>query len=261
MSFEMAMLMNWLLVAAGLLASDTFSGFFDDLFDSSDAQDTPPEDEEIVPLGDNLGLGDGDDTYVGTDHSDTVLGQAGNDFIDGAIGDDTLEGNIGDDTLVGGAGADVLSGGGDTDTIFGGDGNDVLASDRADSDAEWSRGDVETIDGGEGDDKLFFSSEDIATGGGGADSFGLIETGEGAARVTDFDASEDDVTIYVDGLDEAEEPPALSYVTDEDANTTTVALDGEPSLVFDGVFTPEELSVSLADTDNIDFEGKPTAIN
>ena len=255
MSFEMAMLMNWLLVAAGLLASDTFSGLFDDLFKSDDASDAVPEEEVIEPLGDNLGLGDGDDTYLGTDQGDFVLGQAGEDVIDGAAGDDTLEGNIGDDTLMGGAGADILSGGGDSDSISGGDGNDVLSSDRVDSDADWTRGDVERLDGGAGDDKLFFSSEDIATGGAGADTFGMIETDEGAARITDFDAAEDDVTIYVDGLAEAETPPILSYSTDEEADTTTVSLDGEASLVFDGVFTPEELNVSLADPDDIDFTG------
>ena len=257
MSFELAMLMNWLMVAAGLLASDSFSGLFDDLFKSNDADDVVPENEEIEPLGDSLGLGDGDESYLGTDEGDFVLGQAGNDLIDGGAGDDTLEGNTGNDTLIGGAGADILSGGGGKDSISGGEGNDVLSSDRADSEADWTRGDVEHLDGGEGDDKLFFSSEDVATGGAGADTFGMIETGEGAAHITDFDAAEDDVTIYVDGLSEAELPPILSYTTDDEADTTTVSLDGEASLIFDGVFTPEELNVSLADPDDIDFMGKP----
>ena len=257
MGYEMAMLMNWLLVAAGLLASDMFSGLFDDLFKSDDAIEVTPEDEEIEPLGDNLGLGDGNDSYLGTDEGDFVLGQAGNDVIDGAAGNDTLEGNTGNDSLTGGAGADILSGGGDSDKISGGDGNDVLSSDRADSDADWTRGDVEHLFGGDGDDKLFFSSEDIATGGVGADNFGLVETGEGAARITDFDAIDDDVTIYVDGLSEAEAPPILSYTTDVDADTTTVSLDGEASLIFEGIFTPEELNVSLADPDDMDFTGNP----
>ena len=83
--------------------------------------------------------------------------------------------------------------------------------------------------------------------------FGKIETGEGAARITDFDADEDEVTIYMDGLSEAETPPILSYATDEDADTTTVSLDGEASLVFNGIFTPEELNVALADLHDIDF--------
>jgi hypothetical protein len=34
-------------------------------------------------------------------------------------------------------------------------------------------------------------------------------------------------------------------------------LDGTPTLVFDGVFTPEQLAVTLADTDSIDFSTAP----
>ncbi|WP_093994932.1 hypothetical protein [Octadecabacter ascidiaceicola] len=85
----------------------------------------------------------------------------------------------------------------------------------------------------------------------------MIETGEGAARTTDFDAAEDDVTIYVDGLNDAETSPVLSYATDEEASTTTVSLDGAESLVFDGLFTPEELNIALVDPDDIDFAAIP----
>ncbi|SMX31664.1 calcium-binding protein [Octadecabacter ascidiaceicola] len=106
MSYELAMLTNWLMVGAGLLASDTFSGLFDDLFKGDDAAKAVQE-EEITPLGDNLGLGDGNDTYVGTDEGDFVLGQAGDDEIDGGAGDDTLEGTTGDDILTGGAGVRI----------------------------------------------------------------------------------------------------------------------------------------------------------
>lgn len=263
MTYEMAMMMNWLLVAAGLLASDAFSSLFDDLFGGDDDDDVAPDDvivTDVDPddgddmLGLNTGLGAGDETSEGTEFDDTILGQAGNDSISGGLGDDVLEGNTGDDSLVGGEGSDVLAGGGDTDTLFSGEGNDVLSSDRVDADADWIRGDAEQLDGGAGDDKLFFSGEDVATGGEGDDAFGLIDTGEGPGFITDFNPDDDNVTIYVDGLNEAETAPAISYATDPVADTTTVSLDGDETLILNGQFTAEDLGVTLADPDDIDFE-------
>ena len=256
MSFEMAMMMNWLMVAAGLLASDAFTGLFDDLFGGSNSDDVA-DDDIILDDGDNLGLGPLDDTYEGTDQDDVVLGQNGDDSISGGAGNDLLEGNTGNDSLVGGAGNDNLAGGGGTDTIFGGEGDDILSSDRVDDNAIFARGESEFLDGGAGDDQLFFSEGDVATGGAGADTFGLVRTDGGTAQVTDFNADEDDVVIYVDGLDSAADAPVVTSLSNEDAGTTTVSLDGTAVLTFDGIFTDEELNITLADQNSIVFEATP----
>lgn len=249
MANEMAMMMNWLLVAAGLLASDMFSG----LWDGSWFDDDDPTEDTETSLGDNIGLGLLDEDYVGTDYDDTVRGQAGDDSIAGADGDDSIEGNTGDDFITGDAGDDIIAGGGDTDTMFGGDGDDVLSSDRTDTASDWSRGDSEVLYGGDGDDALMFSSEDVATGGAGNDTFGMVHTGQGAAHITDFDPAEDNVTIYVDGLSEGATLPIVNYEANTDTGQTTLSLDGEAALVFDGVFTAEELGVTLEDPDQITF--------
>lgn len=243
MSYEMAMLMNWLLVAAGLLASDLFSGLFDSDEDST-------FDEPIMDLD---ALTDGDDVFVGTEGNDRILGLAGNDDISGGDGADTLEGNTGDDTLSGGLGGDHIAGGGGTDIISGDAGDDVLSSDRLDSDADWTRGDAETLSGGAGDDILYFSGEDAATGGTGADHFGVIDTGEDPALITDFEIGVDEIVIYVEGLDGAATPPVISYATDTTTDMTTVSLDGVAVVDLNGQFTPENLAVTLADVADIDF--------
>ena len=243
MSYEMAMLMNWLLVAAGLLASDLFSG----LFDGSGSDDG---DEPITNLET---LTNDDDEFEGTVGDDTILALAGDDTVSGGEGSDDIEGNTGKDTLCGGLGDDVIAGGGDTDVISGDAGDDVLSSDRLDADADWTRGDAETLFGGEGDDTLFFSGEDEATGGAGADHFGVVDTGEDPALITDFEVGVDEIVIYVEGLNSAEAAPELSYATDEETDITTVALDGAAVVELNGIFTPENLAVTLTDVADIDF--------
>ena len=243
MSYEMAMLVNWLLVAAGLLASDLFSGLFDRGDDAVTA---------IDGLDRNT-LTNGDDVFVGDANDEFILALAGNDDVSGGDGVDTIEGNTGDDTLSGGAGNDVLAGGGDTDTIFGGAGNDVLSSDRLDEDANWTRGEGEGLSGGEGDDLIYISGEDEATGGDGADLFGVIATGEDPALITDFEVGVDEIKIYVEGLDAAENGPVVRSEIDEGANLTTVSLDGAAVVQLNGQFTPENLAVTLEDVNTIEF--------
>ena len=207
MTYEPAMLLNWLLVASGLLASDLFSGLFE----------SNSDDKVVVdPLSEFTALGLGDDPFVGTDVDDNVLGQTGNDTISG-------------------------------------EGGDILSSDQFDDDAIWSLGEAKILDVGAGDDQMYFSDGDVATGGAGADTFGMILSDEGVEQIIDFDPDEDNVVLYVDDLSIAETAPIISYVVDTDADNTTVSLDGTPTLVFDGLYTPEELGVTLADTDSIDF--------
>ncbi len=69
-------------------------------------------------------LGDGDDTFVGTDLPEAVFGGKGRDVIFGAGGNDLLVGGAGDDTLNGGPGDDVLIGLGGRDVLIGGPGAD-----------------------------------------------------------------------------------------------------------------------------------------
>ncbi len=100
---------------------------------------------------------------------------------------------------------------------------------------------------------LLFTSEDVATGGLGDDTFGMVHTGQGAAQITDFDPGEDNVTLYVDGLNESGAMPVVSYDANAETGQTTLLLDGEAALIFEGIFTAEELGVTLEDSEEITF--------
>ncbi len=98
-------------------------------------------------------------------------GGAGDDTLTGGIGDDTLDGGLGDDTLSGGGGVDTLYGGNGDDTLEGGDGIDSLFGGQGD----------DTLTGGRGNDYLY--------GGMGADTF-VFAVGDGADRITGFEAGD-----------------------------------------------------------------------
>lgn len=71
-------------------------------------------------IDDNVGLGNGDDTYTaigggrvsgvvnGEDGADTLIGGSGNDILDGGIGSDTLEGGAGNDSYTVDSAFDVV---------------------------------------------------------------------------------------------------------------------------------------------------------
>jgi Ca2+-binding RTX toxin-like protein len=120
-----------------------------------------------------------------------------------------------------------------------------LSSDRFDENLVWSRGEDEVLHGGAGDDQLYFSDGDEAIGGTGADTFGMIFSDAGTAQISDFDPDEDNVVLYVDDLSE-DTARIVSYVANTDAGNITISLDDTPTLVFDGVFRPEQLAVTLA---------------
>lgn len=65
----------------------------------------------------NVKLGSGDDTAIGSNGNDNVTLGGGNDYALGGGGDDTLEGGDGADTLLGQGGDDSLSGGDGNDTL------------------------------------------------------------------------------------------------------------------------------------------------
>lgn len=88
----------------------------------------------------NAGLGDGNDTFKGSEFSESVSGGAGVDTLEGEQGNDTLDGGPGDDKLDGDVGAD---------TLLGGDGNDTFDPDGYASAGEWA---ADTVDGGPGVD-------------------------------------------------------------------------------------------------------------
>lgn len=260
MTYEMAMLMNWLLVVVGFLASDLFADLFDGGSDEADEEAVEQTDEGVPrPTEGTVILSEQPDSYVGTASNDTVFGQGGDDSLDGAAGDDVIAGQAGDDTLLGGDGQDRLAGGAGNDRMFGGDGNDVLASDGADANTDFAVATVDILDGGAGDDRLIFSGNDVATGGEGADCFEVIPSDGALARITDFEVGEDALVIYVDGLADAAEPPVVTYDTNEDAGLTTVFLEGDPVVRLDGLLSEDDLAITLADADEIDFSTKPEA--
>jgi len=101
----------------------------------------------------NVIMGNGADSVVGTSGANSINGGGGNDQLDGADGNDILLGGDGDDTLVGGTGQDFLYGGLGNDTItsdgdgggyYGEAGNDLMRSGLGN----------ETMDGGAGVDTI-----------------------------------------------------------------------------------------------------------
>jgi Ca2+-binding RTX toxin-like protein len=70
--------------------------------------------------------GDGADTIQGGAGNDKLYGGAGNDTIDGGDDDDTLYGDTGNDTITGGSGNDTIQGGLGQDTLDGGVGVDIV---------------------------------------------------------------------------------------------------------------------------------------
>ncbi|MDU8928929.1 hypothetical protein RXV86_16165 [Alisedimentitalea sp. MJ-SS2] len=126
--------------------------------------------------------------------NDFLFGEEDNDVIRGGTGDDVIEGEGGDDTLFGGPGADYLDGGAGNDSLDGTNGALTGGTDGLEFD---------TLVGGEGDDTLVIGSNDIATGGAGADVFVTGTWAEGtdgindAPYISDFTVGEDTMVIMV----------------------------------------------------------------
>ena len=101
------------------------------------------------------------DNLVGGDSADRIEGLNGKDILDGRDGKDTLLGGNSKDSLIGGAGNDSLIGGNDKDTLVGG------------------------------------ADFDILTGDNGGDTF-VIESGNGADTITDFELGQDHLSLGTD---------------------------------------------------------------
>ncbi|CUR56274.1 Peptidase S8 and S53 subtilisin kexin sedolisin [metagenome] len=156
----------------------------DDNFDGTDGDD-------VIVLGDgndDVFSGLGNDRVCGDGGDDSIRGGPGTDFVLGGSGSDTIVGGSGNDTLVGNPGGGSNDDGGDT--INGGTGNDFLDG--------WFGND--TLDGGLGNDEIRGEAgtdravyatatgpvkanlkAGVATGGGGSDTFVLVENLTGSA--------------------------------------------------------------------------------
>lgn len=143
----------------------------------------------------NILLGGGNDTVVGSSGGDEVDGGSGNDILSGNAGNDSLSGGTGNDTLDGGADNDTLDGGTGADSLIGGTGNDSLTG-GAGSDTLIGGAGNDTLSGEEGDDDITLAAGDLADGGAGDDEFtfdGSI-SGGGSITVTGGETDEEAVT-------------------------------------------------------------------
>ncbi len=127
----------------------------------------------------DIELGRGNDSIVGSARSEAFDGGQGNDVVDGGDGNDFIEGGAGDDVVLGGGGNDELGDFLGTDSFDGGDGDDVLFPAFRDTG-------VDSYGGGGGIDTLGDATEDVVplriTLDGLADD-GVVETGAVADNV------------------------------------------------------------------------------
>jgi Ca2+-binding RTX toxin-like protein len=142
---------------------------------------------------DELSGGPGNDTLVGGDGDDRLSDDYDSNLLDGGNGNDTLISyGAGSNLLRGGAGDDTLQGGDGADTLDGGVGNDWITV--LDSPGLQAR--TVQVLGGDGSDLLVFrnrSADVVASGGGGADTFLLLESPPGkSVTITDFSAAAGD---------------------------------------------------------------------
>ncbi|CTQ49974.1 calcium-binding protein [Jannaschia donghaensis] len=197
-------------------------------------------------LGNDLLVGGADDdTLFGADGDDTLDGGQGDDVLQGQDGRDLLLGDSGDDLLLGGNDADLLFGENGQDTLRGGTGNDILIGIESNAgvadDSVENAGD--TLDGGFGNDLILVGSQDVATGGAGADTFTFgtyIEAGR-SATITDFDPDED--VLEVQYVPDLQAVPVISLM--EEDEDTLVALDGVEVMRIEGITGIDPATIRL----------------
>jgi len=205
------------------------------------------EGDDILSGGegeDTLYGGTGEDTLYGDAGNDLLFGQAGDDVLHGGTGHDSLHGGPGDDLLFGGEGDDALHGGlGDDtlvagpgmDTLFGGDGDDLLIGATIASDGQTISDDqsVNYLNGGDGEDTVIASSNDIVSGGRGADLFALGHWITSPAQVMDFDPVEDKMLVVYNDTSQSEPQIELRAAADQ-TGQTELYLDGVHLASFSG---------------------------
>lgn len=183
------------------------------------------------------------DLLQGRGGNDSLSGNQGEDWVDGNDGDDMVNGGTQQDTVVGGLGSDLLSGGEGSDVVISGEVlDDPLTTEQLSAIRDGATladatglalgdkiflqddGAADTLDGGNAADVLFFGAGDTATGGAGADQFGILAdsagNGLGEAVITDFVDGEDTLFLVL-------EDPSIAATP-----TVTVTDDGLDALVF-----------------------------
>lgn len=125
-------------------------------------------------------LGAGNDTVIGSHEADHVDSGAGNDTMFGGAGDDTFRGEGGNDNITGGLGADALYGGAGADVLKGdqsgsldpADGNDSLYGGSGEDWLVGYAGDDSLVGGSDDDILSGMAGNDVLDGGTGADRMG-----------------------------------------------------------------------------------------
>lgn len=211
----------------GLLAmlilynSDPFS-WGDDDFDETltpETNDSPP----------SIALTDDADMEIGTDGDDTILALGGDDTVSGGADDDDIEGNTGDNVINGEDGNARISGGAGADTLSGGAGNDAIGVDRLDQAADFTRGGEDNISGGAGNDS------------------------NTPTTISDFDPTQDTLTLYLDETPDGEAPPEIDIEVDLDNDLSLVSLNGIQILRLDGVTNLEQDDIQLANVSALQY--------
>ena len=190
--------MELLFLLSGLVGVTMFSDQHEQGSDDSvpngreptEPEPTEPEPTEPRPTGTELN---------GTEGNDTVNGTSETDIINALPGDDLINGYGGDDLLYGGGGNDTFAWHEGEDTIFGGAGNDIIFDNRVPFDTSAN---LSVIDGGAGDDIIGFDGGSTVTGGAGDDAFSLFhdQQTDAPSVITDFDAAQDSLTVYLSGV-------------------------------------------------------------
>ncbi len=134
--------------------------------------------------------GAGHDRLTGNGAANKLAGGGGGDVISGLGGADDLSGGAGADELLGGGGKDTLAGQGGADALWGGGGRDHLSGGVGRDELNGDRGRDNLNGGGGADDLIGGRGGDVLTGGAGADVFHFAK-GDGADRITDFNAARD----------------------------------------------------------------------
>jgi Ca2+-binding RTX toxin-like protein len=128
-------------------------------------------DSVIAGNGNDFIAAKGGDDYINAgDGNDRVFGDGGNDTIFGGAGEDRLDGGSGEDTIDGGADRDIVHGNDGDDIIYGAGGDDFISGD-ADNDTLYGESGNDELLGGTGNDTIFAGNgNDILRGEGGKDT-------------------------------------------------------------------------------------------
>mmetsp|Transcript_23599 Transcript_23599/g.41783 ORF Transcript_23599/g.41783 Transcript_23599/m.41783 type:complete len:575 (-) Transcript_23599:4320-6044(-) len=222
---------------------DIFGGFGDDTLNGDGGADIIQGEAGFDRINGNAN----NDLLQGRGGNDSLSGNSGEDWVDGNDGDDLVNGGTQDDTVIGGMGEDVINGGQRADVLVGGElMSDPLSTEElglirdgetledatgiALGDTVFLNDDgaADVLDGGTGADALFFGAGDTATGGTGADDFGMlansIGNGLGAAVITDYDSSEDELFLVLDDIGTG---PAPLVTIEDDGDDANIFVGGE----------------------------------